>query len=209
MFELVAMMKTHIRLQLTLWKSWLWCHRSCTPPLWRCPCTALSGIRWANRPRCGRLKCQRCFGPGGDWMAWNERMMQWNLGNREKHSFILCLNSAVAVDVALLFVCGSSQLLRPPRDWCWQLWQMLCNHPAEQHQLPMPVFKSLQHSQSALGPPNLMLTKTKLGCIYVVHLVLNITQTMHTPGFKLSVLVEFGHIKCSEYWGPLINPKCC
>lgn len=89
LFELVAVVKTQSRLQLTLWKSWLWCHRSCTPPLWRCPCTALSENHWANHPWCGRLKCQCCFGPGGDLRAWNKREMQWSLGNREKYRFIL------------------------------------------------------------------------------------------------------------------------
>lgn len=153
-------MKTQSRLQLTQWKSWQWCHRSCTPPLWRCPCTALSENHWANRPWSGRLKCQCCFGPGGGWMAWNKRTMQGSLGNKEKHRFILCLNLAVAgasrLDVALLFFCGRSQLLRPPQGWCWQLWQTFWNHPAEEHQLPMPLFKSLQHSQSGLLPHNLM-----------------------------------------------------
>lgn len=158
-FELVAMRKTHSRLQLTLWKSWLWCHRNCTPPLWKCPCTALSETHWANHPWSGRLKCQCCFGPGGDWMAWNKRIMQWNSGEREKYRFILYLDLAVAgasrLDVALLFVCESSQL-GPAWDWGWWLWQMLCNHPAEGHQLPLPKFKSLQHSQGVLIPHNLV-----------------------------------------------------
>lgn len=144
-------------------------------------------------------------------MAWNKRTMQGSLGNKEKYRFIfLYLNLAVAgasrLNVALVFFCGSSRLLRPPRGW--QLWQMLWNHPAEEHQLPMPLFKSLQRSKSGLLPQNLS-AKTELGYIYVIHLAPNITQTMHTAGSKLRVSVQFGHIKCSEYCGPLTNPKCC
>lgn len=147
-----------------------------------------------------------------DGLKGKNNTMEFREQGETRLYFVSKLSSGRSIQAGCGFavcLCGSSQLLRPPREWSWQLWQRLCHHPAEEHQLPMPMFKSLQHSQSALGPPNLMLTKTKLGCIYVIHLVPNITQTMHTPGSKLSVLAEFGHIKCSEYLNVLTNLKCC
>lgn len=50
--------------------------------------------------------------------------------------------------------------------------------------------------------------KPNLDYIYVIHLVPNNTQTMHTLDSKVSTLVEFTHIKFSEYCSPLTNPKC-
>ena len=55
---------------LTLWRSWAWCHRSCSKHRRRLPCRAASSCHPSSLLRCPTMWPLSCSVPAADWLAW-------------------------------------------------------------------------------------------------------------------------------------------